>query len=117
MRWRSVSPSTYSLAMYLQVVGRADVEDGHDVRVIDHRGAADLALEVREVAVARVARAQDLQRNLPPHESILGEINLGRASSTQMLQHAIAAHAQYVHDLESCRRSGVDMSRLRRARA
>src|ERR1051326_4450614 len=84
----------------------ADVEDGDDVRVVEHRRALRLALESLELARRGIAEAKELERDFAPQHAVLGEVDVGRCSTSKVLENPVATDLQYIHrglrDLQVC---------------
>ena len=97
---QSVQPATAALAQCLavdmlagdvaDVFVHADVEQRHDVGVIEQRRATRLALEVPELALLGIIVPQELERDLAMNDGVLGQIDRSGGTFPQAFEDAIA---------------------------
>ena len=85
IRWRSVTPSTNSVAMKCSSPSCADVVDGEDVRMIERRGRARLLLEplAQLVVLAASTRAENLQRDRTLQLLVVREVDLAHPARAE----------------------------------
>lgn len=72
-------------------VGRADIEERADVRVIEGRNGAPLALEPREGVRRLRRRRENLDRNLAAQSRVGPSIDLAHAAFAKLLNDAVRA--------------------------
>ena len=107
MRSASVSPDSSSITRQAEPWCSTDVEDGHDVRVIDAPGGERLAAEARQHLVAGGERGQDpLQRDPAIGADVDRRVDLRHAAAAeQPLDPILVRH--HLADRQRLRRFGV----------
>ena len=88
--WCSGVPSSNSIAMKWLAGVLSDVVDGADVRMIQGRGGAGLALKPFDrTRISRQLLGEEFQRNDAPQPRVFGPVDDAHAALAQLLQDAI----------------------------
>ncbi len=76
----------------MHALGRADVVDGGDVRMVQRRGRAGFLLEARQpLGIRRELLRQDLDRDLAAEPRVAGQPDLAHAAGAELLLDLVGA--------------------------